>query len=134
MLVISLICICFSAASVCSAASPVIVTHALTGSSQEGNKTTLKFTVHVVNSGEASITGLALSLAPLPPVDPGQTTLEVAKLGAHESVDLPAHLTVSASIKPDYISSRPLFWAGKCIDSSGTPFEFPITSLPGGAR
>lgn len=129
-----LMSMCFSDGLARAAAPHVIVTHVLTGSSNEGNKTTLNFTVHVVNMGNAPITSLTLSLVPLPPLTPGQTTLNVSILGTHQSVDIPLQVTVPAFLNADKISHRPLFWAGKCVDAQGTPVEFPATSHHGGGQ
>lgn len=129
-----LVSICFIGGQACAAAPPVIVTHVLTASSKEGTKTTLNFTVHVLNPGNVPITSLSLSLVPLPPLTPGQTTLNVATLGPHQSMDLPIQVTVPAFLNGDKISHRPLFWRGKCVDAQGTPVEFPVTSHHGGAQ
>jgi hypothetical protein len=129
-----LMSMCFITGLSCAAAPPVIVTHALTGSSKEGTKTTLIFTVRVVNLGDAPIISLTLFLVPLPPLTPGQTTLNVATLGPHQSMDIPMQVTAPALLNADEISHMTLLWAGKCVDAQGTPVEFPATSHTEGAQ
>jgi len=118
----------------CASAPPIIVTHTLTQSSKNGSQTTLNFIVHVVNMGDDPITSLTLSLVPLPPLMPGQATLNVATLGPHQSMDIPLEVTATTSLEANKISHRALFWGGKCIDAQGTPVEFPVTSHHEGAQ
>ena len=131
-----LMSMCCNAGLAFAAAAPVIVMHAQTGSNEGKTKTTLNFTVHVVNPGDAPISNLALSLVPLPPLMPGRVTLNVASLDPHQSVYLPLQVTATspAFLNADEISRRLLFWSGKCVDADGTPVEFPVTSHPEGVE
>ena len=116
------------------AGPPVLMTHALAGSSKGQLQTTLNFTMNVVNLGEAPLSALTLALVPVLPLGPEPTTLEVGPLGPHEGVDLPLQVTVPGFIKAEELTHKPLSWTGTYLDAQGAPVEFHITSYPGGVR
>jgi hypothetical protein len=116
------------------AGPPVLVTHALAGSSKGQILTTLNFTMNVVNLGEAPLSALTLVLVPVLPLAPDRTTLEVAPLGPHEGVDLPLQVTMPGFLKAEELSRKPLSWTGTYLDAQGAQVDFHITSFPGGVR
>ena len=99
-----LMSICINTGLSCGAASPVVVTHKLT-----------------------------LSLPPLLPLTPRQTTLNTATLEPRQGVDFDVQVTTPV-LNPDGISHNILIRTGKCVVAQRTQIEFPAVTRPGGAR
>ena len=118
----------------CAAGPPVVVTHTLTSYSQGPTATSLEYSLHMVNPGETPISNLSLSLVPRPPFVTSGSTVDVSYLAPKQSTDLSVKLVTPLLLEEDQFSRKPLFWAGKCLNSQGKLVEFPIKSRPGGAK
>lgn len=118
----------------CAAGSPVVVTHNLTGFSQDATATTLEYSLHLLNPGEAPLSDLSLSLVPRRPFVTSRTTVDVSYLAPKQVADLTVKVVTPLLLEEEQFSRRPLFWAGKCLDAQGKLVEFPVKSKPGGAK
>ncbi len=117
-----------------AAGPPIVVTHTLTSYSQGPTATSLEYSLHMVNPGETPISNLSLSLVPRPPFVTSGSTVDVGYLAPKQSTDLSVKLVTPLLLEEDQFARKPLFWAGKCLDSRGQLVEFPIKSRPGGAK
>jgi hypothetical protein len=114
-----------------AATQQLLVDHALTGYTKSPSSVTLDYTLHVVNPGAGTFFNLSLSLAPLPPLIAGGTSVTVGYLGPHESTDVTLQISTPAMTDPEQFSHNSLFWIGKHEDLEGKPVEFPLRSRPG---
>ena len=129
--VLLLLAIHFSVVLACAAGSPVIVTHKMTGQSEESN--TMEVLVQVRNPGKIAVSNLTLSLVPKPPFMAKRIIQNIATLEAGESIDFPLQLNVPSLAKKE-MTPKTLNWAGKYENAQGQTVEFPATSRPGGGR
>jgi len=111
-------------------ASPVVLTHTVTGYGTGDKTVTVDVSVHVENPGDTYLSNVTLSFVPMPPFVRGRSTLNVGSLAPRQSADFSLHLEAPA-IGKDKVARRPLFFAGKYDDANGTKVEFPVTSHPG---
>jgi len=123
-----------SAAFVFAAEPPVIVTHTLTGVSKGATTTTLAYSLHVINPGDAPLTDLSLSLVSRPPLVAKRTIVTVGSLGPHQSEDINLEVVARTVADPEKLAQKPLLWAGRCFDAAGKLIEFPVKSEAGGAK
>lgn len=132
-LLIALI-VLISAAFVFAAEPPVIVSHKLTGVSKGATTTTLEYSLHVENPGDAPLGDLSLSLVSRPPLETKRTIVTIGYLGPHQSSDIKLEVATRIVTDPEKLSQKPLFWAGRCFDAKGKLIEFPVKSQAGGAK
>lgn len=123
-----------SAVSAWGGASPVVLTHTLTGYSKGDRDVTLEYIVQVQNPGNSSLGPLSLTLVPHPPFIKKKTKVTVDKLAPNATANLGVKVVTSLLLDRDYFSKKPLFWAGRYIAADGKVGEFPVKSRPGGAK
>ena len=111
-------------------ASPVVLTHTVTGYGTGDKTVAVDISVHVANPSDTSISNVTLSFVPMSPFFRGRGTLNVGSLAPRQSADFSIRLEAPA-IGKDKVARRPLFFAGKYDDANGTQVEFPVTSHPG---
>jgi hypothetical protein len=117
-----------------AAAAPLVVTHTVIGSGADSPATAIDICVHVANPGDTALSDVTLSFVSLPQLNTRYRTLNLGNLAPHQSVDFFLHLKGQGTLDGEKIAQRTLLFAGKCIDASGAPVEFRVTSNPGGAE
>jgi len=113
---------------------PVVVTHSVTGYRAAGATAGFDLSLQVRNPGDAPLSNLSLSLAPMPPFFKGWSSLEIASLAPQQTVDFVLHLEGPSNYPRSEVALRPLHFIGKYQGPDGALHGFPVRSQPGGAQ
>jgi hypothetical protein len=114
--------------------APVILTHELTSSFQGATASTHNYTIHVRNPGVTALTGLQLTLLPLPHFNGRRIVLDLAFLGPQQSADLDVGVVTTGELDSASLARTPFLFSGKCTDALGQALEFQAKSYLGPPR
>lgn len=110
--------------------TPVVLTHSLNSSLDGPTSLVLFFNLHLQNPNAEPVTGLELSLVPLPPFFAREVVLRVPAVAPQQQLDLALVLTTAPQQSADALAQGALYFNGKILDRQGMPYVFPAVSRP----
>lgn len=122
------------AAALPAFAQDILLSHTLTGFTEDAETATLDITVNVENIGPADINNLTLDYVPLMFIAIDPVSISLAGIGAGQAVDVPITIVTPLPFDQIIFEQAPLFWAGEHDnpDGSGALVEFPAESRDAG--